>query len=155
MLSWQQPQRAHVLTHIHINIQGHHNINNLKESLERGSAKQSSLKGRERAIVNQTLELFQRQRWGNVWQMSFSKCINTIMNWTELTSAVVNASDEILLGNRCWGILVRFFLFLFEDPWELHKCLQALPANRWARSYLQGNLVSFMPATIWQHISEV
>ena len=35
-------------------IQGRHNINNLKESLERGSARRSSLKGRERAIINQT-----------------------------------------------------------------------------------------------------
>ena len=34
----------------------------LTDELER----QSSLKGRERAIVNQTLELFQRQRWGSV-----------------------------------------------------------------------------------------
>ena len=35
--------------------QGHHNIDRLEESgVERGSARRSSLKGRERAIVNQT-----------------------------------------------------------------------------------------------------
>ena len=46
--------------------QGHHTIDRLEErGVERGSARRPSLKGRERAIVNQrTLEPFQRQRWG-------------------------------------------------------------------------------------------
>ena len=36
-------------------IQGHHTIDRLEErGVERGSARRSSLKGRERAIVNQT-----------------------------------------------------------------------------------------------------
>ena len=47
--------------------QGHHSIDHQDErGLDRGNARRSSLKGRERAIVNQitrTLEPF--QRWGN------------------------------------------------------------------------------------------
>ena len=43
--------------------QGHHITDRLEErGLERGSARWSSLEGRERAIINQTLEPFQRQR---------------------------------------------------------------------------------------------
>ena len=49
--------------------QGYHTIDRLEErSVQRGSARRSSLKGRERAIVNQAnivLELFQMRRWGN------------------------------------------------------------------------------------------
>ena len=30
------------------------------------------------------LELFQRQRWGNFWEMGFSERIDTILNWTGL-----------------------------------------------------------------------
>ena len=43
--------------------QGRHTIDRLKmRGVERGSARRSSLKGRESAIVKRTLELFQRQR---------------------------------------------------------------------------------------------
>ena len=31
-----------------------------------------------------TLEPFQRQCWGNFWEVGFSKCIHTILSWTEL-----------------------------------------------------------------------
>ena len=53
--------------------QGHHTTDRLEErGMERGSARRSSFKGRERAIVSQTyrrtLEPFQRQRWGNFWE---------------------------------------------------------------------------------------
>ena len=50
--------------------QGHHTICHLEErGVERGSARRSSLKGRERpSSVRQTLEPFQRQRWGNFWE---------------------------------------------------------------------------------------
>ena len=47
---------------------GHHTIDRLEErGVDRGSARRSSLKEREKAIVNQTniMEPFQRQRWGN------------------------------------------------------------------------------------------
>ena len=48
--------------------QGHHTIDDMEErGVERGSARRSSLKRRERAIViRQTLEPFQEQLWGNV-----------------------------------------------------------------------------------------
>ena len=43
---------------------GHHTINRLQETgVERGSASRSSLKGRERAIINQ-MGNFPRQHWG-------------------------------------------------------------------------------------------
>ena len=53
----QQYQRAQ--------SQGHHAVDHLEEGgVERGSARRSSLKGRERPVVNRTnVELFQGQRW--------------------------------------------------------------------------------------------
>ena len=46
--------------------QGHHTIDRLEErGVERGRTRRSSLKGREQAIVRQTLEPFERQCWGN------------------------------------------------------------------------------------------
>ena len=54
--------------------QGHHTIDRLEErGVERGSARRSSLKGRERAIIaiRRTLEPFQRQRWGNFLEMGW------------------------------------------------------------------------------------
>ena len=67
--------------------QGHHTIDRLEErGVERGSARRSSLKGRERAIVSQT-------NIGTLWKatlgkllrrdgahVGFSECINTILN---------------------------------------------------------------------------
>ena len=87
MLSWRQPQCAHALTHIHINMTDQQELETtwghkskavttsitwkrvLKEEVlddlpwkdERGPSS-----------VKQTLELFQRQRWGNVWHMGWS-----------------------------------------------------------------------------------
>ena len=41
--------------YLHTQSQGHHTIDRLEErSMERGSSRQSSLKGRERVIINQT-----------------------------------------------------------------------------------------------------
>ena len=69
-------------------IQGHHTIDRLEEKgVERGSARRSSLKGRERAIVSQTNigTVFQ----GNVGEtserrgeahMGFSERLDTILN---------------------------------------------------------------------------
>ena len=47
---------------------GRNTIDRLEESgyVESGTTRRSSLKGRKRS-VRQTLELFQRQRWGNFW----------------------------------------------------------------------------------------
>ena len=62
-----RPEALRSLRHcLRAQSQGHHTIDRLEErGVERGSGRRSSLKGRERAIVNQTLELFQRQHWGN------------------------------------------------------------------------------------------
>ena len=44
-----------------------------RRGVERGNARRSSLKGRDRAIVNQTnLEPFQKQHWGNFWETGWS-----------------------------------------------------------------------------------
>ena len=69
---------------------GHHTINRLEErGVERGSARRSFLKGRGRAVVNQTnigivskAVLGKLLRWGRV-RMGFSEHIYTILNWTE------------------------------------------------------------------------
>ena len=70
---------------------GHHTSDRLEErGVQRGSARRSSLKGREAtrpSSIRQTLEPFQRQRWGLETSdrgagehMGFSGRINTILN---------------------------------------------------------------------------
>ena len=47
--------------------QAHNTVDSIEESgVEREIAQKSSSKGRERAIAGRTLELFQRQRSGNI-----------------------------------------------------------------------------------------
>ena len=55
--------------------QGHHTIDCLEEwVMERGSARQSSLKGREMSSwIRWTLELFQRQCLGNFWEKGMER----------------------------------------------------------------------------------
>ena len=68
--------------------QGHHTIDRLEDRVvERGSARRSSLKGREKAIVNQTnygtvskARIEKRLRDGGGAYMGFSQRINTILN---------------------------------------------------------------------------
>ena len=71
--------------------QGHHTIDRLEETgVERGSARRSSLKGRERVIVNQTnTETVSKAKLGTFLRdgveciiKRFSKRINTVLNWT-------------------------------------------------------------------------
>ena len=70
----------------------HHRSLEMK-GMERGSARRSSLKGQERAIVNQTnIEIISQVSWGKFWEsgwahMGFSERIDTILNWTELFCA--------------------------------------------------------------------
>ena len=60
--------------------------------VKRGSARRSSLKGRERTIViRRTLEPFQRQPWGNFWKTGWSAYglfranrYHLELKWTEL-----------------------------------------------------------------------
>ena len=69
-------------------IQGHHTIDRLEErGVERGSARRSSLKGREKAIVNQTnigtiakATLGRLLRDGGGSHMDFSERIDTTSN---------------------------------------------------------------------------
>ena len=66
-----------LLSHPPAQHQGHHTINHRPEErgMERGSARRSSLKGRERAIVNQMnirLRAISRQCCGNFWEMWWS-----------------------------------------------------------------------------------
>ena len=77
--------------------QGHHTIDRLEErGVERGSARRSSWKGRERAIVSQTnigtvskATLAKLLRDGvERTNMSFSECIDTILNRTERNGTV-------------------------------------------------------------------
>ena len=53
---------------------------------ERGAEKHIGPNG-DKAIVNQSMELFQRQRWGKSWKrggahMGFPERVDTILNWT-------------------------------------------------------------------------
>ena len=73
--------------YLQVQSQGHHTIDHLEErGMERGSARRSSLKGPERAIVSQTnigtvskATLWKFLRWDGV-HMGFSKCIDAILN---------------------------------------------------------------------------
>ena len=55
---------------LRVHSQGHHTIDRLEEEekgVERGSAQRSSFRGRQKgpSSIRPTLELFQRQHWGN------------------------------------------------------------------------------------------
>ena len=70
--------------------QGQHTIDRLERGVERGSARRSSFKGRERAIVNQTnIRTVSKAALGKLTgkrggaHMGFSERIGTILNWTE------------------------------------------------------------------------
>ena len=55
--------------------QGHHTTGRLQErGIERGNARRSSLKGRERVIVNQTNIGTVQQRWQNFRETGWSAC---------------------------------------------------------------------------------
>ena len=74
-------------------VQGHHTIDRLEETgVERGSARRSSLKGRERAVVSQTnngtvskatLGKLLRHGMERIWSF-FLERIDTVLNWSEL-----------------------------------------------------------------------
>ena len=77
---------AFVITPLHDRLE--------ERGVDRGSARRSSLKGRERAIVNQTnigtvstaaLGKLLRDGMGRIW--AFSERIDTILSWTELVIA--------------------------------------------------------------------
>ena len=100
--------------------QGQHTTDRLEDrGVERGSARRSSLKGRERAIVNPTntgtaskatLGKLQRRGWAH---MDFSERIDTILNWTELKTSNSEHSSFALLINLCsrslfYRVWVRF-----------------------------------------------
>ena len=88
--------------------QGHHETTNRLEErgVERGSARRSSLKGQERVIINQTvqtLEPFQRQRWGNFRERGGStyndrlfQRIDTTLKWTEPNRVRETGSGTVL-----------------------------------------------------------
>ena len=75
--------------YLHVQSQGHYTIDTLEErDVERGSARRSSLKGRERAIVSQTkIGTVSMATLGKLLRdgeeriiMGFSECIDTILN---------------------------------------------------------------------------
>ena len=53
--------------------------------------------------IRQTLEPFKRQHWGNFWEtewntyMGFSKCIDTVLNWTELYNVVFLYNEWLVI----------------------------------------------------------
>ena len=80
----------HLRRYLRAQSQGHHVIDRLEErGVERGSARRSSFKGRERAgIDNRTnigtgdIGTISERRGGA--HMGFSECIDITLNWTEL-----------------------------------------------------------------------
>ena len=68
--------------HLRAQSQGHHAIDRLEErGVERGSARRSSLKGRERVIVNQT----------NIGTVSKAKLWKLLGHWVERIWAFLSA----------------------------------------------------------------
>ena len=88
--TWRSEELRSLRRYLRAQSQGHHTIDHLEErGMERGSARWSSLKGREghrqsdkrwnhfKGNVGETSE-----RWGGA-HMGFSVWIDTILNWTE------------------------------------------------------------------------
>ena len=86
-----------------------------ERGVERGSARRSSLKGRERAIINQTnigtvskaaLEKLLREA-----HMGFSERIHTILNWTEVFLQMTKLIIEVVYGARNALLLYTSYYF--------------------------------------------
>ena len=102
-----------------------------KSGVERGSARWSSLKEQERERHRQldehlhTLELLQKQHWGNFWETGLSayiygffKYTDTILNWIELPLEfwVISASNYFCpstISIKWNAILSAIWLWLF------------------------------------------
>ena len=91
-IDWRAMQLSQVLRssrhYLHVQSQGHHTIDRLEErGMERGSARRPSLKGWERAIVNQTnIGTISKATLGKLLRdrVGFSERIDTIWNWHSL-----------------------------------------------------------------------
>ena len=86
--------------------QGHHTIDRLRERVvERGSARWSSLKGRERAIVNQTnIGTVSKATLGNLWE---THRYHLQLNWTEPRSSFVILTS-VYLCDSCICLVLWF-----------------------------------------------
>ena len=124
--------------------QGHHTIDRLAEKrVERGSAQRSSLRGRKRAIANQT------KQWncfkGNIGEsperrggahMGFPECvIYTILNWTELS--LTNDYYGVWLGaltkKSNWSLSAVCILAVLEGSHE-RLLTRQVTYNKWYRA---------------------
>ena len=78
--------------------QGHHTIDRLEErGVEKGSARRSSLKGRERAIVSQTnIGTVSKATLGKLLRDGVAHRYHLELNWTELNWAVPNSQIKTL-----------------------------------------------------------
>ena len=98
--------------------QSHHTIDRLEErGVERRSARRSSLKGRERAIVSQTnIGIVSNATLGETSErrggahMGFSERIDTILNWTYYCSS--RRADHQCTSQRQFG--------QWETAWNKH-----------------------------------
>ena len=124
--------------------QGHHTIDRLEEgSVERGRARQSSLKGRERATANQTKSWNRfkgdvgetSERLGGA-HMGFSERISTILSWSEQNTQNVNAKDDRRVQTEVSALSSTKTLPFSSQAFHLGavfatsgRCLQLKPAK--------------------------
>ena len=117
--------------------QGHHTIDCLEEwGMERGSARQSSFKGREMAIVNQmntgtvSKAVFGKLRERDGAHMGFSEHIDTVLNWTVLLLLFLLLITVVV-------VFIFFCLFFFlsaRDELWLHECILSLSRGCWGEN---------------------
>ena len=83
--------------------------------MERGSTRRSSLKGRERAIINQTnIGTVSKAALGKLLReahMGFSERIDTILNSTEVFLQMTKLIIEVVYGARNALLLYKSYYF--------------------------------------------
>ena len=102
--------------YLRVQSQGHHTTDRLEErGVERGSARRSSLKGRERAIINQTnIGTVSKAALGKLLRethMGFSERIDTILNSTEVFLQMTKLIIEVVYGARNALLLYKSYYF--------------------------------------------
>ena len=92
---WSPRYHLYFWLYLQTQSQGHHTIDRLEErGIERGNARRSSLKGWERAIVNQTNIGTVQQRWRNLWKTGWSACG---LSWAQRSHLELKKTERVLL----------------------------------------------------------
>ena len=105
--------------YLQVQSHGHHTIDHLEErGMERGSARQSLLKGWERAIANQTNTGSASLRTLGKLLRDRVECTGTILNWTQLKWRACWLTQAAELSTGGQGCSQAVYMHIQAPPWS-------------------------------------